>query len=536
MGGFPLRRPPPCGTHRRVIRASATAATALAVFCGRSVLAANQPFLDVSEWDIATLERNVATGLSCARVIESYLERIENYDREGPRINSYLRVAPDALDQARARDRESPSHRQSLFCVPVIVKDNIDVAGLPTTAGSPLLANAVASSDASVVRNLRAADAVIMGKANMDEWAHAGAPGGGYSSLAGQTRNPYDPRLAPSGSSGGSAAAVAANLAMLGIGTDTSGSIRAPAAANGIVTIKPTIAALSTEGILPFSATTDVPAPLARTVRDAARALQVMRGSARPDYTAQLTTSSLQNARIGIVRSFFGGMSAIDANAERAAAQMRARGAIIIDGLRIDPQLLAIQTEAYRRIAGPEFRDLLAAYLKSHASQARNLAQVIELSASPASRTMPGVLEYLRQELNPGMDDINYRIARVTVPRAFRKALDDLIVAYKLDALLFPTAPCTANPYLGSTALVDCRSPGPPNSYLLASLSGYPQIAIPSGLTALGMPTSVSLLGGAGTEGRLVSLAYAYEQASHERRAPMLQQLESEESRSAGDR
>ena len=441
----------------------------------------------------------------CVQMIKGYLDRIAADQRSVKPINAYILVAPDALAQARQRDRQAA--RGPLFCVPVAIKDNIDVSGLPTTGGSRLMRNNFAAADAPVVARLRAAGAIILGKANMDEWAHAGAVGGGYSAMGGQTRNVHDRDRSPSGSSGGPGAAVAAGLALIGVGSDTSGSLRGPAAALGLVTVKSTVGLVPTAGVIPFSSTTDVVGPLAATVADAARALDALTASDGL-YARAVRQPSLKGRRIGVIRSFYGGNGEIDANTDRAIAVLRERGAVIVEGLTFDPGLLDIQMDIHLPVVETEFRTAIEAYLRARGGSVASLADLVAGSAAPGSETVPGVTDYLRKALAMATSDPSYRIAHTAMSRLYRAEIDRLLNAHTLDALVFQGATCPARPYEGSPATVSCQPV--PSPHYMASNSGYPQVSVPSGTTREGLPTSLAFLGTASSEALLLAIAAGY--------------------------
>ena len=312
----------------------------------------------LQEATIADIQGALADGtVTCKQLIGGYLERIAAFEDD---LNALITVAPDAEAQARVLDAEFRRSRGDvgpLHCIPVVLKDNIETADMPTTGGSLTLAGDVPDQDATITTELREAGAVILAKGNMDEWAHGGLAG--YSSVNGQTVNPYDPALSPGGSSGGPAAAVAANFAVLGIGTDTLGSIRGPANQESLAAVKPTLGLVSGAGVIPFALTFDVAGPMTRTVTDSAEALNVLAGVdvADPrtlagvdrvpaDYTDFLTEEALDGVRVGVLRTYVNG--ADRAIVDSAVAEMAALGATVVDDIKAPPSLQNLQASTTR--------------------------------------------------------------------------------------------------------------------------------------------------------------------------------------------
>ena len=349
---------------------------------------------NLQEASVSSINRAFDAGaLTSEELVQLYLNRIEAYDDAGPALNSLITVNPNALQTAAALDleRQATGPRSILHGIPVILKDNFDTFDLPTTGGSVALQGSIPPDDAYVVKQLRDAGAIILAKANLDEWAHGGAPGGGYSSVGGQTKNPYNLNRGPAGSSGGPGAAIAANFGTIGLGTDTGGSIRGPAAANGLVGIKPTLGLTSRDGIIPFSLTLDTGGPLTRTVTDAAITLGFMtgidpndpvtkesEGKFFTDYTQFLDKDALQGARIGVVRDFFGRNSEIDQAIEQAIAEIKALGATVVESVTFPPEALAARGGVYSIISDTEFKAQIADYLETlSVDYPKTLAEVI---------------------------------------------------------------------------------------------------------------------------------------------------------------
>ena len=453
-------------------------------------------------------------SLTCAKLIEGYLNRIKAYEDAGPAINSLITLAPDAMAQARALDvayQRAKGKVGELHCIPVILKDNVETADMPTTGGSKALAGSVPAQDAYLTVRLREAGALILGKGNLDEWAHGGMAG--YSSINGQTLNPYDLSRSPAGSSGGPAAAVAANFAVLSVGTDTLGSIRGPVNAESLVGVKPTRGLVSGTGIIPFALTFDVAGPMTRTVTDSARMLNVIagvdrddprtlaaRGKMPTDYTDYLRAKALKGVRVGVLRTYVTGSNTpvID----QALQDMRALGAHIVDDIQAPASMQALQGQYYTFISETEFKNQLGEYLQTRrpAAPVQSHADVLAASEADGFGMAPSVLARLRNEATRGsLQDEDYLTAVRTGPAAMRAEIDRLLKENKVDVLV----------HAGSSGSA------------MASLSGYPSVLVPAGVDESGVSTSIAFLGKAFTEPRLFGYAYAYEQATEHRQLPV---------------
>ncbi|MGB3292356.1 MAG: amidase family protein [Phormidesmis sp.] len=377
---------------KRAAIAIATPATLLAIFPSPAFSAVFR----LEEATINSINKAFnADALTAEGLTQLYLNRIEEYDDT---LNALIAVNPNALSIAKSLDieRQTSGPRSLLHGIPVILKDNFDTFDLPTTGGSVALEGSVPPDDAFIVQKLRDAGAVILAKGNMDEWAHGGSPGGGYSSIGGQTLNPYNFDRGPSGSSGGPAAAISANFGVLGFGSDTGGSIRGPATSNSLVGVKPTLGLTSRDGIIPFSLSLDTGGPFARTVTDAAIALSYIAGvdPADPataesegrfpeDYTDFLTKDALRGVRIGIGRDFVGANPEIDAAFENSIAELKFLGATIVDSLTFPEEVFELRGETYSTISDTEFKAQLADYLETLDSDyPKTLAEVIAISES----------------------------------------------------------------------------------------------------------------------------------------------------------
>ena len=486
--------------------------------CGGSPDSINSAF-DVTEQSVSQLGVAMADGrVTAVNLVDSYLARIEAYDQQGPTLNAMIVLNPLARQEAIALDEERAAGqiRGPLHGVPVVVKDNYDTAELPTTAGAIALATSIPPDDATQVKRLRNAGAVILGKTNMHELARGITT---VASYGGQTRNPYNPRRNPGGSSGGTGAAVAASFAAFGMGSDTCGSIRIPSAHHSLVGLRGTRGLASGDGIIPLSTTQDIGGPLARTVEDLAFALDATVGYDPADettrlsdghipdtYTAALNAGGLAQARIGIVRSMVGNNGAerdVLAVIEAAIAEMEALGATVID--IEEPDLTEVVQGA--SVIGQEFKFDFDEYLRNTPdAPVRTLAEVVRQGL------YHGILESgLENAVSiETLDTDDYR-QRLAKRDEIRRTIVDLMTEESLDALLYPTIRQTARPV---------GQPQPGSNCALSANSGLPAITVPAGYAEDDMPVGVELLGLPWSELRLLELAYAYEQGTEHRRAP----------------
>lgn len=490
----------------------------------------------VDEATIAQINTAFDGGsLTSEHLVKICLSRIKAYDKQGPSLRALITVNADAVEAARKLDleRRTKGRRSALHGIPVVLKDNIDTADMPTTAGSVLLEGSVPSRDAFIVERLRSAGAVILAKANMSEFASGPA----ISSIGGQMKNPHDLARTPLGSSGGSGIAVASAYTVLAIGTDTGGSIRNPSFTTGIVGLKPTLGLISRRGIVPLAITFDTAGPLARNVYDVAVALTVLagvdpadpitkraEGHVESDYTKFLKADALRSARLGIARDFTGQDSDVDWCLEAAIAGMRRAGATIVD-VRMPKWLLDAKGEFYDAIRYPEFAEQIKDYLSTLAPQyPKNIEQIIARSTeftaprldgggpNPARWTM-----FKRESESGKLDDYRYTSVRDYGLPMVRSIIEGILISQKLDAIVYPTRP--------KRAPLIMTPPDPPgglagNPVNLASLSGFPDLVVPAGFTADGLPVTLSFLGQPFSEPRLLALGYSFEQATHARRLP----------------
>jgi amidase len=506
--------------------------TLAAVPAARSAYA--QSF-NLEEATLGDLEQGFRSGRYTSRAVtEWYLARIEALDKNGPRVNSVIELNPDALAIAEALDRERSSKgpRGALHGVPVLIKDNIETADrMSTTAGSLALAGSIAARDAFVAERLRAAGAVILGKTNLSEWANFRSTHSvsGWSGRGGLTHNPYALDRNPSGSSSGSGAAVASSFCAVAVGSETDGSVTAPAAVNGLVGIKPTIGLVSRSGIIPISHSQDTAGPMARTVHDAAILLTAMLGTdprdpitndasglARKDYTINLDAHALKRARLGVARKFFGGNTPTDHIMEECLAEMKRQGAILVDPADLPSHGKYDDYEF--QVLLYEFKADLNKYLAGLAdkSRPRTLADLITFNRENRVREMP----YFEQEIfekaqaKGPLTEKAYLNARAKCLRLSRaEGIDAVLSKYNVDAIVAPTTvPALFNDLvLGDANWPACTTP--------AAVAGYPHITVPAG-TVRGLPVGISFFGTAWSEPLLLNLAYSFEQATKARRAP----------------
>jgi amidase len=484
---------------------------------------------DVTEITIAETQRAIVEHrASCHEIVEQYLERIRAFD-QSTRLNSLVLVNPNALAEADQFDAEFKLTQKihGLQCIGVIVKDNYDTKDLQTTGGSLAMKWFVPATDAFLVQRIRAAGAIILAKSNMAEWAFS--PYETVSSIAGITRNPYNLDYVPAGSSGGTAAAVAANFGAVGLGTDTGNSIRGPSSHNALVGIRPTIGLTSRDGIIPLFLSADVGGPIVRTVEDAAALLDVVAGYDPQDpvtqnseghipasYRAFLDRKGLRGARIGVFRAYLDAPSGdpqIRELTETAIRDLKSQGAKIVDPFVI-PDFEALT----KNIFCGDFQSDLNAYLAKHGQGAtyQTLAAIIEsglylpyiesrlkstAAAKPASEADRTVCP-----------DVYHNEKKI----AFRAAIRAAMAANKVRAIIYPTW-SNAPRRVG-----DEKSPAGDNSQVLSPQTGFPAITVPMGYTHGELPAGLTFLGDSFDEGTLIKFAYAYEQATKQRRAPAM--------------
>src|ERR1043166_4634474 len=476
--------------------------------------------VEVVEKSIPELADAMESGSVTSRaLVQAYFARIDAYDHAGPALNAMIALNPRALDEADALDRERSTRgpRGPLHGIPIVVKDNYDTADMPTTAGSIALKGSIPHRDAFQGRKLRPAGAVIVGKTNLHEFAPGITTG---SSLGGQTRNPYDPTRNPGGSSGGTGAAVAANFASFGMGSDTCGSIRYPSAHNSLVGLRPTMGLSSRSGIVPLALTQDVGGPLARSVAALAIALDATVGADPDDpvtargtghvptsYGTSLDRTGLRGVRLGVLLPLFGAQPE-DARAgsvvRTALREIEARGARVVD-IVTEP----FPSEGDVSVIRYEFKFNLDAYLRrTPNAPVRSLAEILDKGV---------YLKALEQAFRGSnaiatLDSDEYRAA-LTRQADLRRRLIALLDDNRVEALVYPTVRRTAAKIGEPQAGGNCAA---------SAASGLPAITVPAGFADDGMPVGIEFLGRAFSEGDLLKIAFAFEQATHHRRPPAL--------------
>jgi amidase len=488
---------------------------------------------DLNEVTIDTLQQKMQSKeLTSRSITQKYLDRINKIDKAGPKLNAVIELNPDALDIADTMDKERANGkvRGPLHGIPVLIKDNINTGDkMMTTAGVLALVGNVAKEDAFIVKKLREAGAVLLGKTNLSEWANfrSSHSTSAWSSRGGQTKCPYILDRNPSGSSAGTGSGVAANLCAIGIGTETDGSIVSPSSVNGLVGIKPTVGLWSRSGIIPISKTQDTAGPMARTVRDAAILLgacagvdpqdtftKAGEGKAQPDYTKFLDADGLKGKRIGVEKDGLKTNGYMDALLKEAIDLLKSKGAEIVE------------VEVYKNIkqAGKdeftvliyEFKDGVNNYLSKANSKMKSLADVVKFNNDNEAKAMP----FFKQETlesalkKGGLDSKEYLDAVKNTTTITRGVIDRLLKDNKLDAIIAPTN--------GPAGCIDLVNGDYDNGYSFsgpAAMAGYPHITVPMGYIH-GLPVGLSFISTAYDEAGIIKLGYAYEQASKKRVPP----------------
>ena len=493
-----------------------------------------KPF-DLDEITIPELQDGMKSGKFTARsLVEKYAGRIEEVDKHGPAVNAIIEMNPDALSIADALDQERKGKgpRGPLHGIPVLIKDNIATAdGMMTTAGSLALVGAKPVKDSFVAQRLRAAGAVILGKTNLSEWANirSSHSTSGWSGRGGLTKNPYALDRNACGSSSGTGAGISANLAAVGIGTETDGSIVCPSSSNGLAGIKPTVGLVSRAGIIPISHSQDTAGPMGRTVRDAAILLSVLTGAdpedvataasagkSQTDYTQYCDPNGLKGARIGVARKYFGFSDSVDALMEQALDLMKQRGATLVDPADIptfgkfdDTELLVFMYE---------LKADLNAYLArlSPGAPVRTLQDIIAFNERNRQKEMPyfGQDLFVKAEAKGPLTEKEYVDALARNHQLARtEGIDALMDKYQLDAIVAPTG---GPAWLTDLVNGDHVAGGSSNA---AAVAGYPNINVTAGSLS-SLPVGISFFGRAWSEPTLIKLAYAFEQVSKARQAP----------------
>ena len=489
----------------------------------------------VEERSLSDLQTELAAGsISAHRLVADYTARIERIDRAGPRLASVIELNPDAPAIARVLDaeRRAKGPRGPLHGLPILIKDNIDTHDrMQTTAGSLALVGSKPPADAFIVQRLRAAGAVILGKTNLSEWANirSSQSTSGWSARGGLTRNPHALDRNTSGSSSGSAAAVAASLCAAAVGSETDGSILSPASVCGIVGLKPTVGLLSRSGIIPIAHSQDTAGPMARTVRDCALLLGAMAGidaddpamqrNPEPkltDYTSALDAKALLGARLGVARQFFGFHDQTEIAYAPVLVALQKAGAVLVDPVTL-PAIDTIN-DAEMTVLLYELKANLAAYLQRLGPEApvKSLADVIAFNKQNATREMAwfGQDLFEKAQAKGPLTDAAYLDARAMCLRIARtEGIEAVMREHQLDALIAPTGgpAWRADTVLGDHFVGSSTTP--------AAVAGTPAITVPAAMLR-GLPLGLTFFGNAWSEARLLGLAYAFEQATHARRAP----------------
>jgi amidase len=493
--------------------------------------AASPARVDVVGLSATQARARLADGsLTSHDLTQAYLDRIASIDDAGPRLNAVIDVNPQALAEADARDaeRKAGKVRGPLHGLPILIKDNVDVAGMVNSAGSLALADNRPAKDAFLVARLREGGAVILGKTNLSEWANfrSNHSSSGWSSRGGQTKNPYALDRNPCGSSSGTGSAIAASLGAIGIGTETNGSIMCPSAVNGLVGLKPTVGLVSRRGVIPIAASQDTAGPMARTVADAALLLTALAavdpadpagpaadGKIAPDYTAFLRADALKGKRFGVLRQAMDYHPDVDAAMEASIAALKAAGAVVED---VKIATWGKWGEPSYEVLQYEFKDGLAAYLKAAGSPHTSLKSLIDWNAAHKQTVMPffGQEIFEKCEKKGPLTDAAYLKARETAKRlAGKEGLLAAIEANKLDAVIVPTTgPAWPTDHVLGDHFVGA-------GYGVAAVAGTPSLTVPMG-ESHGLPLGITFMGRPYAEGDLIAFAYAFEQATKARKEP----------------
>ena len=492
------------------------------------------PAFALDEVSIAELQRRLSAGETDSHhVVQTYLERIAAIDKTGPAINAIIELNPDALAIADKLDaeRKHGKVRGPLHGIPVLIKDNIDTADkMHTSAGSLALADSIAPKDSTVAAKLRAAGAIILGKTNLSEWANFRSTHStsGWSGRGGQTKNPYVLDRNPCGSSSGTGAGIAANLAVVGVGSETDGSIVCPSSVNGLVGIKPTLGLISRAGIVPISHSQDTAGPMARSVTDAAILLTVLAGTDardaasseaqkhRVDYAKLLDTNGLKGARIGVVRKLAGFSPDVDALFEKNIATLKAAGAEIVDPVELPNQ--GKYDDEENIVLQYEFKADLNAYLAQLQAKikTRTLADLIAFNEIEREHELAwfGQELFVQSQARGALDDKVYKDALAkSKALAGAQGIDAALQKDHLDALIAPTGgPAWVTDWVNGDHFGGGSSSP-------AAVSGYPAITVPAGFVHE-LPIGLTFFAGAWSEPKLIAYAYALEQTTHARKPP----------------
>ena len=469
-----------------------------------------------------------AGALTSEKLTQLYLQRIEAYDDQGPALNALILLNPQALETARALDKEraATGPRSPMHGIPVILKDNHDTFDMPTTGGSVFLEESMAPDDAFIVKQLRNAGALILAKANLSEFASSARTTNGFSSLGGQTLNPHDLARGPSGSSGGSGSAIAAWFAPLALGTDTGGSVRNPCAATGIAGLKPTRGLLSRDGIIPLGLSFDTAGPMCRSIYDVAVSLGAMTGidaadaetatslgKYYKDYTQFLDADALKGARLGVFVDYAGDPDSVLPVFEAAKAKLQEMGATLVE-IKL-PSFITERGDIHNLMRPGEFKAQIADYLATTGpNYPKTLAELIERAKAfkpkPGQQPNPARWTAFEREFEGlDLDDPIYLSAKEHGPALIKGHLLGLMYSHQLDAFIYPT-----NPVPAQRLDRDYSIATPSSATSIANITGFPDAIVPAGLTSEGLPVTLSFLGSDYSEPRILALAYAFEQSA----------------------
>jgi amidase len=480
--------------------------------------------------------------ISSEQLVRYYMDRIERFDKKGPHINALITLNTKAPEQARQLDaeRKNQAHNDILYGIPFVAKDNYNSAGIPTSGGSAALKHSIPSANAFVVQKLLDRGAILIGKSNMSELATS-YDRLGYSSAGGLTVNPYNTARDVSGSSSGSAAAVAADFAAFALGTDTAGSVRGPANVAGLVGLRPTLGLTSRGGVIPASLTFDTTGVLARSVKDLAIVLDAIAGAddqdaatlqqpkARSSYVGALGAQPLKGARLGVITNFRGANAEVDGVEQTALKQLEAKGAVLIP-VMLPKEFENLWETVIRAVREGEFKPQFERYLQTlPATQPHTLAEIINLSTSravlnSATPVEPARLEGLREaQANQLTDSPTYIHLLTDVIPSVRRQLQTLMAANKLQAFVFSTMSCPATPRFDrADPSYFCNTGDPYKAGYIASVAGFPEVTVPAGRISAHMPVGFSFMGLQYSEAQLLSLANAFQIAGSPLPAPLL--------------
>ncbi|MGE3333461.1 MAG: amidase family protein [Rhodospirillaceae bacterium] len=521
---------------RQVLMVSVAAVALSVAGCGEKKEAATAPY-EVEEVALSQISADLAAGKTTAvAVTQGYIDRIKMYDGA---LHCVIGVMPDALQQAAASDarRKESKALGPLDGIPILLKDNIDAAGLPTTAGSYALEHNI-RPDAEVTKRLRAAGAVILGKANLSQFAgwRPAETVLNSSTVGGECRNPFDLTRSPGGSSSGGGATTAASFAAANIGSDTTGSIIGPSSYNAVVGLRPTIALVSRTGVVPISATMDTTGPMARNVRDAAMLLTVMAGTDpadpataeadahKTDYVAGLSTDSLKGKRLGVVRDFGGYNEATSPVFNTALEVMKAQGAELVE---IPEGQFPDHRYEQLAIMSFDFREDFAAYMKDapEAQKVRTVEELIEFNkVDPRESAFDsGLIEYAASRTTGRADPEYVKMRELVTQRTAKDGFDKVFASFNVSAVVLPTRDVAdvmkPNGEKQPNRIPKDNGKAPGSGSSIAALAGYPNLSVPMGMVN-GLPVGLSLIGPAWSEADLLAMGYAYEQAAKVRVAP----------------